>query len=296
MHNEEGSVIPLYKALTAVLITAEVTWEFVAVDDGSRDATRQMLRKLATDDPRVRTIFFQRNFGKEAAILAGLRHATGRCAVLMDADLQHPPSLIPEMIRVWNGGTRACVVARRRKRGRRSPAYRIFAAVFYGTMALATGLNLEDYSDFQLLDRSAIDVLIALPERRRFHRGLVAWTGFDVAWLDFEVAARVAGESRWSTMALLRYALDNLTSFTTVPLTLTAVAGALTTGVGVLLGLWTLGVYASGHAVSGFTTVILLQVIFSGTLLLAVGVVALYLARAFEELKDRPVYIIEPDE
>ncbi|HEY6867080.1 MAG TPA: glycosyltransferase, partial [Candidatus Eisenbacteria bacterium] len=211
--------------------------------------------------------------------------------LIMDADLQHPPDLIPRMVELWTQGYDV-VNGVKQSRAREPALYRGMARVFNALMGGAAGASLQGASDFKLLDRQVVDALTAFPEHGRFFRGLVAWVGFRVVEVRFTVAERAAGTTRWSLLELLRYSLRNLLAFSAFPLRLMALAGFVTLIFGAGLALWTLYRYVTGTAVTGFTTVILLQLILDGLLLTGIGVIALYLSAIYEESKRRPIYLV----
>lgn len=293
MYNEEKVVEKIIHELSQQLDQTELSYEIICVNDGSSDSTPILLDSLSQDDVKIVPIHFSRNFGKEGAIAAGLDLAKGNVIVLLDADMQHPPGLIPQMLDLWNQGF-DIVEARKVDRGKECWYYRLFAKIFYKIISQSTGKNIEGATDFKLLDRNVVDVLNSLPEKVRFFRGLVSWVGFNSAVVDFEVQERIAGESGWSFRKLLRYALRNILAYTPFPLYATAGVGLITISIGVFLGIQTLYNYFLGNAVSGFTTVILLQIIFSGIVMTGIGTVAVYLAMLMGEIKGRPIYIINP--
>ena len=270
----------------------ERPYEIVCVDDGSTDGSGALLDAAAREDARVVPIHFSRNFGKEAALHAGLEAARGDAAIFLDADLQHPPELIPLMVELWSEQGFEVVEGRKRRRGGESAGYRLLAGLFYRLLGRATGADRIGASDFVLLGREAIEALKQLPERTRFFRGLVHWIGFRTTHVAFDVAPRQAGGSGWRPWALVRYGVDSILSFTTLPLLLIALAGLATTVVGWSLGFIALYHWATGVAVSGFTTVILMNLIFSSLILVSLGTMSLYLARLVEEVKGRPLYIV----
>jgi polyisoprenyl-phosphate glycosyltransferase len=292
VYNEADTLPLLVERICAAIEPLEIGFEILCVDDGSRDATPAVLATLSQDHPQVRCVSFTRNFGKEAALQAGLRLARGEAAVFMDADLQHPPELIPRMVEIWRDDGADVVDARKRARGRAGALARAGGRVFNLMLGAAVDDDMAGSSDFKLLSREAMDALLTLPERRRFFRGLVHWIGFRTVRLDFDVEHRSAGRSRWSRLALLRYAIDNLISFTTFPLALIATLGLATTVFGAALGALALAQWVRGVALSGFTTVIVLIAGSSGLILTSLGVIALYLARIFEEIKGRPIFMI----
>ncbi|MEX3931232.1 glycosyltransferase family 2 protein [Paraburkholderia phymatum] len=265
--------------------------EIIIVNDGSKDATAETLLKLEAQFPQLRPINFSRNFGKEAALEAGLEHASGDAVLFIDADLQHPPSLMSSMVQAWREGADV-VNAKKRDRGEESAVYRLASKLFYRLFSQATGVDFKGASDYKLIDRQVADAIKQCPERARFFRGLVAWVGFRQANILFDVQPRAAGESTWSTIGLIRYSISNLLSFSSLPLTFIAVVGLIMSAVSLLLCVETLVRYVMGRSLSGFTTVIISQAAFSGAILLAVGVLAIYVGRIYEEQKGRPLYIV----
>ncbi len=302
---ELSVVLPFYdeqelasQTLAAVKLELDKTgasYELVCVDDGSSDETLAQLQRASLADARIRVTALTRNFGKEAAMAAGLDAARGRAVVVMDSDLQHPPELLPALVGQWRAGYEI-VNAVKQSRGDESIAYRLLAALFNQLMGGVAGATFRGASDYKLLDRCAVDALRQLPERTRFFRGLVTWVGFRTTDVPFAVAPRAAGRSKWSTRALFRYSLRNLLAFSAFPLRLVATSGAFTLLFSGGLGVWTLYRYLRGDALTGFTTVILLQLILGGLLLSGIGVIALYLGAIYEELKARPAYIVRRDE
>jgi dolichol-phosphate mannosyltransferase len=275
---------------------AQVT--LIAVDDGSRDATRDALAALAATEPALRFVSFTRNFGKEAAIHAGLqlaRQSGAQAALVIDADLQHPPALIAPMVQAWRDGA---LVAEgvKRQRGDESGLRRLAARTFYEGFSRMSGLKLQEDTDFKLLDAQVVDAVLALGERGRFFRGIVRWLGYSAARIEFDVAPRAGGASAWSVMGLARYAWRNLTSFSSAPLGLVTWFGGIGLVVGAVLAAKAVLDKIEGRALSGFSTVILLQVIFSSLVLLSLGIIGNYIARIYDELKQRPHYVIRPED
>ncbi len=288
--NEEASIPILCERIETNVAALLLTYEVIIVNDGSTDGSEAVFEALADHDARIRIITFSRNFGKEAALLAGLSAADGECALIMDADLQHPPELISAMVKAWlNGGE--VVNAVKRQRGNESFAYKLMAGTFNRVMSSAIGTDMSSASDFKLLDRQVVDAVLGCPERNRFFRGLVAWMGFRVEEIEFDVASRYGGETKWSPMSLVRYTLTNLVSFSSFPLKLVAYVGFATVAVGGVLLLQTLWRYFSGTAAIGFTTVIAIQVLIGGMIIFSIGVVSIYLAYMYDEQKQRPVFI-----
>jgi len=290
MYDEVESVEALVAAVRGELELLGRSWELVAVDDGSTDGTPEALGAEAALDPRVVPVLLSRNFGKEAALSAGLDAARGRAVVLMDADLQHPPEVISELVARWDEGFEV-VDAVRESRGGDGLMYGLFARIFYRLMGPGLRRDLRRQSDFKLLDRQVVEAVRAAPERARFFRGLVAWVGFRVAEVPFTVAPRLHGRTKWSTRGLVAYAVRNLLAFSSVPLLAISWLGFLTTAAAALLGVQTLWNYLRGAAVDGFTTTILSVLGMGGAILVCLGVVAAYLAVIYEEIKARPLYL-----
>ncbi|HTQ43719.1 MAG TPA: glycosyltransferase family 2 protein [Polyangiaceae bacterium] len=292
VYDEEETIGAAIDAIRRQLVALGASFEIVAVDDGSRDRTLENLEKLASADEHVRVVPLSRNFGKEAALAAGLDAAQGRAVIVMDADLQHPPELIPQLVSLWREGNEV-VSAVKQSRGSEGLLYGAMSGLFNTMMGSAAGGSFRGASDFKLLDREVIDALAQCPERNRFFRGLVTWVGFRTAQLPFDVQKRAGGRTKWSGTGLIRYSMRNLIAFTALPLRLVATAGFVTLVLAAGLAVQTLWRYLSGRAVSGFTTVILLQLILGGLLLTSIGVIALYIAEIYAEVKERPMYLVK---
>lgn len=290
-YNEEASVPRAAQTITAILSEAEICHELLFVDDGSRDNTWDAIGKAANQNAAVRGVRFSRNFGKEAAIFAGLAQAKGDCVVVMDCDLQHPPEKIVEMYRLWQSGAQV-VEGVKSYRGKENPLHTFAAKSFYSIISSATRIDMSRASDFKLLDRRAVDTLLAMREKNAFFRALSSWIGFETAQVEFEVQPRLEGESKWSLVSLIKYAVTNIVSFTTAPLQLVTLMGAGVFVASVVLGVWSLWQKFSGQALEGFTTVILLQLIIGSALMFCLGIIGYYIAKIYEEIKDRPRYIL----
>jgi len=294
----EGGVVRAHLrtiAAAASVIEPECSLEILIVDDGSSDETAAELERFCEEEPRARWIGFTRNFGKEAAIHAGLDHADADAVIVMDSDLQHPPELILQMVTLWKQGV-LIVEAWKADRGKESVASRFYAAAFYALFGYFSGLDLRGHTDFKLLDRRVVEEYRNLPERRRFFRGLVQWMNFPSARLPFAVPPRTGGQTNWGRWRLFRYALDNLTAFSALPLQLVSWMGGLTLALGLVIGGISLYKKWAGIALDGFTTVILLVIFASGVLMLSLGIIGHYLARIYDELKRRPHYLLKGDQ
>lgn len=290
-YNEEAMLRKAADTIGGVLTDAGIAHELVFVDDGSADGTWDVLCAAAKENGSVRGVRFSRNFGKEAAILAGLTEAHGDCCVVIDCDLQHPPEKIVEMYRLWQQGFEV-VEGRKKSRGSEGRLHTLAAKTFYSLIGAATGFDMANASDFKLLDRKAVDVLVRMPERSAFFRALSSWVGFQTAYVEFDVREREAGESKWSTRSLIRYAVRNISSFSTAPMQLVTVLGAVMLLLSLVLGAIALVQKICGQALEGFTTVILLQLFSGSVIMLSLGVIGYYIAKIYEEIKGRPRYIV----
>ena len=290
-YNEEQNIGNTASVLSALLAENAIEYELIFISDGSRDGTYEEIVKVARENPRVKGAEFSRNFGKEAGIFAGLELTGGDAVIVMDCDLQHPPSVIPEMWRLWQEGAEV-VEGIKTARGRESLGHKLSAGLFYKIMSCLIKMDMNASSDFKLLDRKVVDVLLALPERNTFFRALSFWAGFRTEAVHNEVQERQFGESKWSFLSLMRYAISNATSFSTLPLQLVTVMGLVSILFSVVLAVQTLVRFLMGTSVEGFTTVILLILIIGGFLMLSLGIIGHYIARIYEEVKGRPKYII----
>lgn len=290
-YNEESNIKNTAKVLTSILEKAKIDYELLFISDGSQDDTYDTILEVAKENPRVKGAEFSRNFGKEASIFAGMELALGDCCVVIDCDLQHPPEVIPEMYELWLEGFEV-IEGMKSDRGRESLFHQLFVKIFYSTMSKLIKIDMNASSDFKLLDRKVMNVLLDLTERNTFFRALTFWTGFKSTTVSYEVKERQFGESKWSFFSLLRYAISNTTSFTTLPLQLVTFFGIGSILFSFLIGVQTLVQYFSGKAVEGFTTVILLILIIGGFIMLSLGIIGHYIARIYEEVKGRPKYII----
>ena len=293
-YNEEESVPLAADVIGDLLTQAGIDHELIFVNDGSRDHTWRAIQEAAARRPQVRGIRFSRNFGKEAAIFAGLAQARGDCCVVLDCDLQHPPEKILEMYRLWQQGWQV-VEGVKISRGKESPLHTLAAKTFYRFLSGATRIDMSHASDFKLLDRRAVDVLVAMREKNAFVRALSSWIGFDTAQVEFEVQPRAAGESKWSLRSLTRYAVTNLAAFSTAPLQIVTILGVLVFLCSLVLGCWSLWQKINGQALEGFTTVILLLLLIGSALMVCLGILGYYIAKIYEEIKDRPRYIVSDD-
>ena len=290
-YNEEKMIAVATSRMAEILGGAGIDYELVFVDDGSRDGTWAEIRRCAEADSHVVGVHFSRNFGKESAMFAGLETAKGDCVVVIDCDLQHPPEKIVEMYRLWEQGYEV-VEGIKADRGEESGLHKFAANSFYGIISKLTGMDMASSSDFKLLDRKVVDTLNSLPERNVFFRALSFWVGFKKAEVSYCVQDRTVGESKWSTKSLIKYAITNITSFSSVPLHMVTVMGIVTLIVAVVFGVISLVQKIMGIAQPGFTTVILLLLLIGSFLMISLGIIGYYLARIYDEIKGRPRYII----
>lgn len=288
---EQETVPQAAKVIAGVLEQARIEYELVFVDDGSKDGTWREITAAAQENPRVRGVRFSRNFGKEAAIFAGLQHAKGACVACIDCDLQHPPEKLVEMYRLWEQGYEV-IEGVKSDRGEESAAYRAFSKLFYAIISKATKVDMSRASDFKLLDRKAVDVILTMREKRAFFRALSSWVGFRTTEVSYEVRERMAGQSKWSTWSLMKYAVSNITSFTALPLHLVTFFGVLTLVVSMVMGVISLVQKFMGVALGGFTTVIILLLFIGSLIMISLGIIGYYVGNIYEEIKDRPRFIV----
>lgn len=290
-YNEEQNIANTVSVLTGILEENKIDYELVFISDGSRDQTFAEIQKAVSQNPRIKGAEFSRNFGKEAGIFAGLELTSGDAVIVMDCDLQHPPQMIPKMWEMWKSGVEV-VEGIKTDRGKESLGHKLSAGLFYKIMSKLIKMDMSASSDFKLLDRKVVDVLLSLPERNTFFRALSFWAGFRTEPVYYEVQERKFGESKWSFWSLMRYAISNATSFSTLPLQMVTVMGLISILFSVILAVQTLVRFLMGNSVEGFTTVILLILIIGGLLMLSLGIIGHYIARIYEEVKGRPKYII----
>jgi len=290
-YNEEKMIAVAAERITSILTAAEIPFDIFFVDDGSKDQTWKEIRLAAERDPHVKGVHFSRNFGKEAAMFAGLEAVDGDCAVVLDCDLQHPPEKIVEMYRLWEQGYEV-VEGIKEDRGDESGFHKFAANSFYSLISKATGMDMANSSDFKLLDRKVVDTLNGLPERKVFFRALSFWVGYRKTQVSYRVEERSVGESKWSTKALIRYAVTNITSFSSLPLQIITGLGTVMLLVALILGVISLIQKIAGTALGGFTTVILISLFSSSVIMISLGIIGFYIERIYEEIKGRPRYIV----
>ena len=294
-YNEAQTLPVLYEELKKMADKQTAyEWELMFVDDGSVDTTLDIVKQLRDKDERVCYVSLSRNFGKENALLAGLDTVTGHCVVVMDADLQDPPSLVPEMLSYWEDGYQD-VYAKRRDRGRESWLRKQFSMLFYRIMAHATRFEiLQNVGDFRLLDRQCVDALRQLRETERYNKGLFCWIGFKKKEVVFDRGNRSEGVSRWNIRSLLNLAIDGITSFTTAPLRFATIIGAIIAfGAFCFLVFYIAKTLIIGDPVQGFTTLVSIVLFLGGVQLLSIGILGEYIGRIYNEAKGRPNYVVK---
>lgn len=290
-YNEEEQLKHTLDTVRPILRSVTQDYEIIAVDDGSRDLTWEVLSNEARRDPRVHAIRFSRNFGKEAAICAAMEAVQGDIAILMDGDLQHPPRYIPEMVRLWKEEGYDVVEGVKASRGKENLLYKAVAGSFYRIFSKMSGVDMDNASDFKLLDRKVVDAWNRLGEHNTFFRGLSSWLGYKRYELPFVVEEREFGQSKWNFRGLWRLSTNAMFSFSTVPLTFVTGIGVVFLLMAFIIGVITLIRYFNHTAVEGFTTVILLLLISGGATLLSLGLIGTYIARIYDEVKGRPRYL-----
>ncbi len=293
-YNEEAMLGKTARVIPDILEQADIPYEIIFVNDGSKDRTWARIQQAVKENDHIRGLQFSRNFGKEAAMFAGLAAAGGECAAVLDCDLQHPPEKLVEMYRLWEQGYEI-VEGVKKSRGKESGLHRFAAGLFYKIISDASGIDMANASDFKLLDRKAVNVLLTMRERNGFFRALSSWVGFKTTRIEYDVQEREAGESKWSTGSLIRYAVTNISSFTTLPMQIVTVLGCLLLALSCILTVIALVQKATGRALGGFTTVIVLQCFTSSIIMISLGIIGFYIAKIYEEIKGRPRYIISEE-
>jgi len=292
-YNEGDGMERALSTIGGILETISKHWEIIVIDDGSRDNTYDRVCRYAQTEPRVKGVSFSRNFGKEAALLAGLKYSQGRAVIPIDADLQHPPNLIPDMVAKWRNGAKI-VHAVKRSRKTDGPGKRLAAFIINQIISQMGGINIHNSSDFKLLDREIVDILVyQLPERERFFRGLSSWIGFSEEYIEFDVSERIEDESKWSFWSLVELSITALTSFTSVPLRIVTFLGLITLILGFGVASEALWSWYHGQSVSGFATIIITLLLIGSFIMISLGIIGEYIAKIYEEIKARPAYLVK---
>ena len=293
-YNEQEALPLFYKEASKVLSNMRCDHEFLFINDGSRDGTLEIMKKLAAEDPHVFYYSFSRNFGKESAMYAGLCNARGDYVAVMDADMQDPPSLLPEMVRILETGEYDSVATRRADRAGEPPVRSWFARRFYSLINRISDADIVDGArDFRLMTRDMKDAVLAMGEYNRFSKGIFGWVGFRTYWLSYENVERVAGETKWSFWKLFKYAIDGIISFSQTPLSISSWFGILMTVFSFLLLIFiVLRRLIFGDPVAGWASTICVIIFIGGLQLFCLGIIGQYLAKTYMEVKNRPHYIV----
>jgi glycosyltransferase involved in cell wall biosynthesis len=289
-YNEEKSINKTAEVISGLMVNAGIDYELLFINDGSKDNTWLEIMWQAESNKNIKGVSFSRNFGKEAAIFAGLDNCIGNCAVVIDCDLQHPPEKIVEMYKLWEEGYEV-VEGVKNSRGNESAIHKFVVGIFYKIMSNITNIDMKNASDFKLMDRKVIETLKSMPERNTFFRALSSWCGFKSTKLFFDVREREEGESKWSTKSLVKYALNNITSFSVLPMQIVTFFGAFFFLFAVILGIQSIVYKIIGRALEGFTTVICIELLVGSICMINMGIMGVYIAKMYEEIKGRPRYI-----
>lgn len=299
-YNEELSLPFFYDEITRVAsnMKEDAEFEFVFVNDGSKDKTVEVLRELNKRDSRVKYVSFSRNFGKEAAMYAGFKETSGNLVVVMDADLQHPPKFIPEMYQGIKNEGYDCVATRRVKRIGEPKVRSFFAMRFYDIINAMSDTNIVPGAcDYRMMTRKMVDAVLEMSEVNRFSKGIFSWVGFETKWIEFENVARVAGETKWSFKKLFAYSLDGITAFSTTPLQISSLFGVLFCLLSFVFGIVTvIKTLVFGESVAGFPTLMCVILLIGGLQFLMIGILGQYLSKMYVETKKRPIYIVKETE
>ena len=290
-YNEGAMIHKTAEVVSSLLSENNIEYEIIFVNDGSKDTTWEEIVNASANNKNIKGVCFSRNFGKEGAVFAGLEHASGDCCVVMDCDLQHPPKTILEMYKLWTEGFEV-VEGVKASRGKESFIHKMFVKTFYNIISGSTGIDMSRASDFKLLDRKAVDAFIALPERHVFFRALSSWVGFKTTSVEFKVQERAQGESKWSFASLFRYAINNVTSFSTAPMQIVMGCGIVVFIFSLIFSIYSIVKWFMGYSLEGFTTVIILLLFIGSVLMFGLGIIGYYIAKIYEEVKHRPRYIV----
>ena len=289
--NEELSIERAYYTISGILKEEGIDNEIIFIDDGSTDDTYKKIKDLSDKEKNICGLHFSRNFGKEAAISAGLASAKGDSVVVIDCDLQHPPEKIVEMYRLWQDGYEI-VEGIKKTRGKESKIKGFAARRFYSIISSVVGFDMANSSDFKLLDRKVVDIINRIPERKGFFRAISFWVGFNKTTVEFEVKDRLEGESKWSAFGLLKYAISNISAYSTAPMQIVTVLGLMMLGITAVFSVWALVDKIRGIALEGMTTVIIILIFIGSIMMISLGIIGYYVARIYDEIKGRPKYIV----
>lgn len=294
-YNEEESLPLFLKEADKITKKMKLDFEFILVNDGSKDDTLKVMKELAKEDNRIKYLSFSRNFGKEAGLFAGLENATGDYVAVMDADLQDPPSLLIEMYDILKNKDYDCVASRRVDRKGEPPIRSWFARQFYKLINKMSKTEIVDGArDFRLMKRDMVDAIISMKEYNRFSKGIFGWVGFNTKWIEYENVERVAGETKWSFWKLFVYAIDGVVAFTTTPLIISALIGLLFCLIAFIMIIFIIiKTLVAGDPTSGWPSLVCIIFLVSGVQLFSLGIIGQYLAKTYLEVKNRPIYIVK---
>ena len=294
-YNEEEAIPLFYKEIDKVSKDMSVDFEFIFVNDGSKDKTIEIVKELSKKDKRVKYIHFSRNFGKEAAMMAGLEYSSGDYVAIMDADLQDPPALLPEMLRLINEEGYDCVGTRRVTRKGEPPIRSFFARMFYKIINKMSKTEMVDGArDYRLMTRQMVNSILELKEYNRYSKGLFSFVGYNTKWLEYENIERVAGETKWSFWKLFKYAIEGIVAFSTMPLTIAAFIGILFCLISfVMIIVIIVKTLIFGDSTSGWPSLVCIIFFVSGIQLFCLGIMGEYLSKTYLEAKKRPIYIVK---
>ncbi|MGX4598434.1 glycosyltransferase family 2 protein [Faecalimicrobium sp. JNUCC 81] len=290
-YNEENMIYNISDRVSDLLEAENIPYEIIFINDGSKDKTWENITQVCEKNNNIKGFNFSRNFGKEAAIFAGLTYSTGDCSAVIDCDLQHPPEVLVQMYKKWQDGYEV-VEGIKASRGKESFLHKFAAKSFYSLISSSIKIDMSRASDFKLLDRKAVDILRSMPEKHIFFRALSSWVGFKTTSIEFHVQEREAGDSKWSTASLIKYAITNITSFSTAPMQIVTLTGVIFAIFSVVLGLQSLYMNFTGRSSEGFTTVILLLLIIGSIIMLSLGIIGYYISKIYEETQSRPRFIV----
>lgn len=291
-HNEAEGIANSIHTIIDVINNCITDWEIIVIDDGSTDTTFNQVAELSLRDNRIKALRLSRNFGKEAAIMAGLKMTSGDAVITIDADLQHPPQIIPSMIEKWRSGAQI-VDAVKRSRRQDSFLVRLRANIFNGLLSRIGGINIQNSSDFKLLDQAVVNTLInELPERQRFFRGLVDWVGYNHESVPFDIEPRLKGEGKWSLIGLVGLATTAVVSFTSAPLRIITLLGIVTLVLAAVIATEALWSWFNGSSISGFATLIITLLLLGSFIMISLGILGEYIAKIYDEVKARPTFLV----
>lgn len=290
--NEVGMIHKTSQTISRILEDNGISYELIFVNDGSTDSTWVKIQSETEHNSCIKGINFSRNFGKESAIYAGLFYSSGDCCVVIDCDLQHPPEKIVEMYRLWENGYEI-IEGIKHSRGQNESRTHFFAAkCFYKIISRLTDIDMSRASDFKLLDRKAVNALLNIKEKNAFFRALSSWIGFKTTTVEFDVREREIGETKWSTWALVKYAVSSISSFSAAPMQIVSLLGSVMLLISLILGGIALYQKATGTALEGFTTVIIINLFTGSIIMLSLGIIGYYISKIYDEIQGRPKYIV----